>query len=183
MKIRPWSEEDIPGIRNVIWTTWLSAYSSFIPEKDLKVCFDEWYGEAALRNNLSDSLVEGSVAVEGENILASMRCRWSPEENRYFVGSLYVLPHAQNRGLGRLLMAHAAKSASVRHQDRVWLGVMVQNVPAFEWYTKLGYTVSERQPFRMGETTVEHYIGSIAVTNMAQTTLPKSTKPQKPNHD
>jgi len=82
LKIRPWSEEDIPGIRNVIWTTWLSAYSSFIPEKDLKVCFDEWYGEAALRNNLSDSLVEGSVAVEGENILASMRCRWSPEENR-----------------------------------------------------------------------------------------------------
>jgi ribosomal protein S18 acetylase RimI-like enzyme len=72
---------------------------------------------------------------------------------------LYILPAKQGQGLGHRLMACAEARACEFGADRIWLGVMVKNTQAVEWYKKLGYTVTETSPFVMGATTVDHFIG------------------------
>ena len=84
-------------------------------------------------------------------------------EQRFYLHQLYILPARQGLGLGHRLMACAEERARELGADRIWLGVMVKNARAVEWYRKLGFTVTETAPFEMGATTVEHYIGYLTL--------------------
>lgn len=162
--IRPWELNDLPGIQNVLWKTWVDSYSSFIPEEDLKTYFKEHYDVNALTELFHFSPVVGFVA-EVDGLLAGfMRTTHEEEENRFYVSSLYVLPKFQGLGLGRQLMVRAAEEAKKHLLDKIWLGVMTQNEPAFKWYQNMGYQVMKVQPFKMGRTSVEHYIGYLPVS-------------------
>ena len=59
--------------------------------------------------------------------------------------------------------------------DSVWLGVMTKNIPALEWYRKLGFDFVEEAPFVMGNTTVMHLIGRKKITETANASHQKST--------
>jgi len=158
---RTWCEDDIPLIRDVLWRTWVSSMGSFIPRDDLGAYFAEHYNPQVLFARLCDPEVGCMVAEVGPTIAAVEITRMAREEQRFYVSSLYVLPEFQSMGLGRGLMKLAAANAKQYGLDRVWLGVMVQNVQAVEWYRKLGLQVVEELPFQMGKTVVNHYIGFI----------------------
>ena len=158
---RTWCEDDIPAIRDVLWQTWLSSLGRFIPESDLATYFDEHYNVQALHARLCDPQVGCLVAEVGPTLAAVEITRLAREEQRFYVSSLYVLPEFQSMGLGRGLMKLAAANARQYGLDRVWLGVMVQNDQAVAWYRRLGFQSVEEQPFQMGKTVVNHYIGYV----------------------
>jgi len=78
---------------------------------------------------------------------------------KFFVSSLYVLPVYQGFGIGKKLLNTAYASAASKNYNKVWLGVMKQNVKSLEWYKNLGFIFAEEEPFKMGETEVLHLIG------------------------
>jgi ribosomal protein S18 acetylase RimI-like enzyme len=78
---------------------------------------------------------------------------------RYHIYSLYVLPEYQGRGLGKALLECSYRQARALHFRQVWLGVMEENRPAVEWYTRQGFYFVEREPFTFGQTTVQALIG------------------------
>jgi ribosomal protein S18 acetylase RimI-like enzyme len=160
-RYRTWCEDDIPFIRDVLWRTWLSSLGRFIPEDDLASYFAEHYNPQALFARLCDPQVGCMVAEVGPTIAAVEITRLAREEQRFYVSSLYVLPEFQSLGLGRGLMKLAAANARQYGLDRVWLGVMVKNDQAVEWYRRLGLQIVEELPFRMGTTVVNHYIGYV----------------------
>ena len=150
----------------MLWKTWREAYSSFIPEADLKSYFTEHYDLKALTELFENPLVSGFVAeVDGE-VAGFIRTTLDREENRYYVSSIYVLPQHQSKGIGRELMKQAAAEARMHKLDRVWLGVMVQNRQALLWYEQMGYTIVRQEPFVMGQSIVDHYIGFIPVESI-----------------
>lgn len=157
--IRPWELEDLPGIQNVLWKTWVDSYSSFIPEEDLKTYFKEHYDVNALTELLHFPPVVGFVAEVDGQLAGFMRTTHEWEENRFYVSSLYVLPKFQGLGLGHKLMERAAEEAKKHLLDKIWLGVMTQNESALKWYQNMGYQVMKIEPFKMGRASVEHYIG------------------------
>lgn len=95
-----------------------------------------------------------------------MRTARDPEENRYYISSIYVLPQSQTKGLGRGLMVRAAEEARAFRLDRVWIGVMVQNTQALDWYKSMGYEVVRTEPFTMGKSTVDHHVGFLKVDSI-----------------
>jgi ribosomal protein S18 acetylase RimI-like enzyme len=103
--------------------------------------------------------------VDGE-VVGCERTFFHQEENRLYVHQLYVLPEYQGYGIGKQLMIFAGERAKTFNLDRVWLGVMVDNTPALLWYQKMGYKISERIPFVMGKTSVDHYIGFVLVDDI-----------------
>ncbi|HAL55302.1 MAG TPA: hypothetical protein DCP63_02195 [Bacteroidetes bacterium] len=161
--IRRWTLNDLSVIQNVLWNTWVKSYSSFIPEEDLKSYFTDHYDLKALTDLFNNPLVNGFVAeVDGE-VVGFMRTTRDWEENRYYVSSVYVLPQFQGRRLGLELMKRAAEDAQFYKLDRVWLGVMVQNTQALTWYQRLGFKTARTEPFTMGASIVDHYIGYVPI--------------------
>ena len=60
--VRPWRKSDLESIRDITWQSWISAYTSFIPESDLRTHLDTTYAEASLLSMFDDPLMQGFVA-------------------------------------------------------------------------------------------------------------------------
>ena len=164
--VRRWTLDDLTVIQDVLWKTWLDSYSHFIPEEDLRSYFSEHYDLDSLRTLFHNPMADGFVALDDTSIVGFMRTARDPEENRYYVSSIYVLPQYQAKGMGKALMERAAKEAKAFRLDRLWVGVMVQNTQAVDWYKSMGYEVVRTEPFTMGKSTVDHYIGFIKIDSI-----------------
>lgn len=167
---REWNEDDLPAIQNLLLETWMEAYSPFIPESDLQNYHRLTYNLDALKTMFRDADVKGFVAEFDGAIVGCIRTKLARDEKRFYVSSLYVLPHHQGKGIGRTLMTMAAHEAISQGHDQIWIGVMEKNKDGLDWYKKFGYQVLEEAPFTMGKSTVNHYIGFVPV---------KSFKPQQ----
>jgi ribosomal protein S18 acetylase RimI-like enzyme len=91
-------------------------------------------------------------------------CGWlkltdNKSENRFYLSSIYVLPEFQKMKIGEKLYHVACEEAVKKGFTEIYIGVMVQNKGALQWYRKLGFTFFEEQPFTMGTTSVPHLIG------------------------
>lgn len=164
--VRRWTLDDLPFIQDVLWKTWLDSYSHFIPEEDLRSYFSEHYDLDSLRTLFHNPMADGFVALEENKVVGFMRTSRDPEENRYYISSIYVFPQHQGHGIGKSLMMRAAQEAKAFRLDRIWIGVMVQNTQALDLYKSMGYEVVRTEPFTMGKSTVDHYIGFIKIESI-----------------
>ena len=160
---RRWNENDMTGINNLLLETWLDAYSSFIPESDLISYHQATYNVEALVTMYKTPGISGFVAESDRSLVGCIRTRIAQDENRFYVPSLYILPHHQGKGIGRSLMTLAVDEAVAHGYDRIWIGIMEKNKEGLDWYMKFGYQIIEEAPFTMGKTTVNHYIGYVLV--------------------
>ncbi len=159
MTIRKCVETDAEGIRNVLQLSWKEAYSSFIPQNDLDNYLDKTYS--------IDSLIEMCknpnyicYVVENDNkIVGWLKLTENKEEGRFYLSSIYVLPECQKMKLGEKFYSITCEEAGKLNYNEIYIGVMVQNERALNWYKKLGFVFFEEQPFIMGTTSVPHLIG------------------------
>jgi ribosomal protein S18 acetylase RimI-like enzyme len=157
--IREWSESDIPAVRHITWETWVATYADFVPAEDLRAYFDVHYTAEALGALMADPSDGGFLASCEGDPAGFVRTHWEEKEQRFYVSSLYVLPRFQGKGIGSALMAASEKKALAQGVNAVWLGVMEQNVRTLDWYRRTGFTFVEEAPFKMGKTTINHFIG------------------------
>jgi ribosomal protein S18 acetylase RimI-like enzyme len=157
--IRPWQKSDIRSIREITWQSWISTYSSFIPESDLRSYFDIHYTEASLLSMLDDPFTQGFVAKADDQVAGYARLYFNRDENHLYVSSLYLLAEFQGQEIGRQLLEAAEGYAAEKGFDELWIGVMVKNTQALLFYRKVGFIFVREEPFIMGKTTVNHLIG------------------------
>jgi ribosomal protein S18 acetylase RimI-like enzyme len=159
IRIRPWRKQDLVDVQRITWASWLATYSSFIPEYDLRRYFDVHYALEALDHLYSSRGVHGFVAEMHKVVVGCEKTEFNAQERRFYISSLHVVKEHQGKGVGGQLL-HAAEECARRYDvDRVWLGVMIENVHALGWYKNLGFHFVEEAPFTMGATTVSHLIG------------------------
>lgn len=158
IQIRQWTIDDFSVVKNILLFTWKDTYS-FIPETDLIQHFNNFYNNDKLLELLDDPFSSGIIA-EVNNVPAGWMKLFEDHLNKkFFVSSLYVLPEFQGFGLGRKLLDEAYSIARKKNFNKVWLGVMKQNIRALDWYKNLGFIFVEEEPFQMGSTQVMHLIG------------------------
>ena len=156
--LRNWTKEDFQTVRNILLVTWKDAYH-FILEKDIITHLENYYSEANLLELYNNHLVKGILAEIENKSIGWMKLFNDEMADKFFISSLYVLPEFQGYGIGKKLLLQAEEIAAKLRHDKVWLGVMKDNVKALEWYKKLGFQFIEEEPFKMGETEVMHLIG------------------------
>jgi len=157
--IRRWQKSDLESIRRITWQSWISTYSSFIPESDLKSYLVTHYTEASLLSMFDDPLTHGFIAERDGHIAGYARLFFNRDENRLYVSSLYLLPEVEGKGIGIRLLDSAEGYAAEKGLDELWIGVMVKNRQALLFYRKVGFLFVREEPFTMGKTTVSHLIG------------------------
>jgi ribosomal protein S18 acetylase RimI-like enzyme len=158
INIRNWTKEDFPIVKNILLTTWKNTYT-FIPEEDILTHFENFYSEDKLIEILIDPFSKGIIAEVNSVPAVWMKLFEDTINKKFFISSLYVLPEFQGYGLGKKLLNEAYKIASQKRYQKIWLGVMKQNVKALEWYKNLGFVFDKEEPFQMGRTEVLHLIG------------------------
>jgi ribosomal protein S18 acetylase RimI-like enzyme len=159
LTIRRWQKSDLESIRRITWQSWISTYSSFIPESDLKSYFVTHYTEASLLSVFHDSFTRGFIAEVDDHIVGYARLFLNRDENRLYVSSLYLLPEFEGKGIGVRLLESAEGYAAEKGFDELWIGVMVKNRQALLFYRKVGFLFVREEPFTMGKATVSHLIG------------------------
>ncbi|MCF7823739.1 MAG: GNAT family N-acetyltransferase [Candidatus Marinimicrobia bacterium] len=158
-QVRPWRRSDLPAIQQVAWTTWADAYGSFIPEEDRRDFHIAYYALDKLQILFDSKIVTGCVAVVDEKVVGYSKTHWNEKRAEFFITSLYVLPQFQKLKLGKDMLNFGIEAAKKHDADRVWLGVMIENTPAIEWYHRQGFVFIEKRPFTIGKTTIDDLIG------------------------
>ena len=159
MTIRKWVETDAEGVRNVLQLSWKEAYSQFIPQADLDYYLDKTYSIVSLIE-MSKNPNYICYVVEIDNKVAGwLKLTENKEERRFYLSSIYILPECQKMKLGEKFFSIACEEAKKLQYHEIYIGVMVQNERALNWYKKLGFQFFEEQPFTMGTTSVPHLIG------------------------
>jgi len=157
--IRRWQKSDLESIRRITWQSWISTYSSFIPESDFASYFNTHYTEPSLLSMFDDPSVRGFIAEVDDHIVGYARLFFNRDENRLYVSSLYLLPEFEGKRIGMRLLESAGGYAAENGLEELWIGVMVKNTQALLFYRKMGFLFVREEPFTMGETTVSHLIG------------------------
>lgn len=159
VSVRRWNREDLPAVQQLLLETWLVAYGSFIPRADVTGYLHAQYSQPKLQALFDDADVTGLIAEADGAVAGYAKLYHARAEQRFYMHQLYIRPTKQGLGLGHRLMTCAEERALELGAKRIWLGVMVKNTHAVNWYKKMGYLVTETSPFVMGSTTVDHYIG------------------------
>jgi ribosomal protein S18 acetylase RimI-like enzyme len=158
-EIIKWTKEDFETVRDILLNTWKDTYSSYIPAIDIINYLNSTYNDEKLLQIFLNEL-SNAFFIKVDKICAGwMRTNINMEQQRFYISSLYILPKYQGLGLGKMLMSCAEEEAIRNNFDRLWLGVMSQNIKSIDWYKKLGFKFVEEEPFTMGTTTVNHLIG------------------------
>ena len=159
VRIHAWTPDDIASVRHIALTTWLATFSSFIPETDIRLFYDEWYSVEKLTGLCNAPMAKGFIAVVDTQAVGFARTSYNQNEKKFYVHSLYVLPEGQGKGIGTKLLDAAEQFARTFSADGIWLGVMTKNVTALSWYKRIGFQFDREEPFAMGKTVVQHLIG------------------------
>lgn len=156
--LRNWTNKDFQTVRNILLLTWKDTYH-FIPEKDIITHLDNFYSETKLLELFNDHCAKGILAEIENKPVGWMKLFDDQSNKKFFISSLYVLPEFQGYGIGKKLLLKAEETAVKLNYDKVWLGVMKDNIKTLEWYKKIGFLFVEEEPFKMGDTEVLHFIG------------------------
>ena len=159
VKIRKWNETDAEAVRNVLQISWQKAYSPFIPKTDLDSYLDKTYTVELLKEACKNNNFICYVAEMDNTICGWLKLHVNKEENRFYLSSIYVLPEYQKLKIGLQFFNLACEEAAKLNFTEIYIGVMIQNERALNWYRKLGFDFFEEQPFTMGKTSVSHLIG------------------------
>ncbi len=166
--IRPWRKEDFPAVRRILWESWIAAYSSFIPEEDLRAYLEATYQIASLSLLYDSTFIHGFIGETDGEAVGFARTQFHKNETRLYLASLYLLPAFQGKGIGGRLLRAAEEKAGAYGLTELWVGVMVRNEAAGRWYERKGFRFVREEPFRMGRTTVSHKIGYKMIVRSSQ---------------
>lgn len=161
--LRNWTKEDFGAVRNILLVTWKDTYN-FIPEKDILTHLEKYYSEAKLLELFDNPSAMGILVEVEDQAVGWMKLFEDKAAERFYISSLYVLPQYQGFGIGKKLLLAADETASRLNYNKIWLGVMKDNIKALDWYRKIGFHFIEEEPFKMGETEVLHLIGYKIIT-------------------
>ena len=149
IKVNVASPEDVRGMQEVIYKTWLATY----PNKKLGITvndIEERFKAAFTEGTLAKRAERISNPAEGETLffakesdkVVGICCVVKSEENNR-LQAIYVLPEYQGRGVGKLLWDEAQKVFDPE-KDTV-VAVATYNTQAIDFYERLGFSDTGRR--------------------------------------
>ncbi|MBC7605936.1 MAG: GNAT family N-acetyltransferase [Burkholderiales bacterium] len=137
--------EDLSEIREIAYKTWPYAYGEILKREQIDYMLDLFYAEATLKENILEKGHFFLLAKSHDTPIgfASFEHHYTNQKLTR-LHKLYVLPEAQGKAVGRLLVAAVELSAHQNKSKIISLNVNKFN-KAFHFYRNLGFeTVGEQ---------------------------------------
>ena len=142
---------DLHIIHNLAHRIWPDAYGDILSPEQLKYMLEEIYSLASLENQFI-ALQHTFFLVLNNNIPVGF-ASFSLKENTsatYRLHKIYVLPHQQGAGIGKLLLTYVINSIKSLGATSLELNVNRHN-KARLFYEKYGFTVTGEEDIDIGQ--------------------------------
>lgn len=138
--------EDIPLIQSIAEQTWRPTYGDILTEEQTLFMLDMMYSSESLTRQFETNTF--IVAYEGDTPLGF--AGFEPKDHQMMkLHKLYLLPAAQGKGIGKLLILEVAKQASEQGLRYIHLNVN-RNNRAIGFYQKQGFTIIKEEDINIG---------------------------------
>jgi ribosomal protein S18 acetylase RimI-like enzyme len=133
--------EDFKTIREIAYKSWPSTYGSILSKEQIDYMLDLFYSEETLLENLNQKGHRFLLVNEGEVCLG-----FASYEHNYLnqnctrLHKIYLLPEAQGKGAGKLLIDAVENLAKENQSTTISLNVNKFN-KAISFYKKIGFEV------------------------------------------
>ena len=133
--------EDFKTIREIAYKSWPNTYGSILSKEQIDYMLDLFYSEETLLENLNEKGHRFLLVKEGEVCLG-----FASYEHNYLnqkctrLHKIYLLPEAQGKGAGKLLIEALENLAKENQSVVVSLNVNKFN-KAISFYKKIGFEV------------------------------------------
>lgn len=133
------NSSDFKTIRKIAYTTWPDTYGAIVSKVQLEYMLEKFYSDATLTDNLIHNNHHFLLAKENETCIGF--ASYEPDylgDKIVRLHKIYLLPEAQGKGVGKLLISEIEKIANQLNQIGISLNVNRFN-KAFDFYTKIGF--------------------------------------------
>jgi diamine N-acetyltransferase len=148
ISIRKADKTDIPAIQQLAIPTWTVTYKDILPEAQLAYMLQQFFHEAALKQQLDD----GYQYIVAFNELAPIGfASYSNTNNNstYKLNRLYILPDQQGKGTGKLLLGYVINDIKSKNATHLQLNVNRYN-KALHFYQKHGFEIIKEEDIDIG---------------------------------
>jgi GNAT superfamily N-acetyltransferase len=144
------SAEDFKDIQNIAYTTWPTTYETILSTAQIEYMLELFYSDDTLFKNLN----EGHyflIAKQGDDTLGF--AAYEPHyhsKNQIRLHKLYLLPKAQGKGVGKLLIQEVERKAKENNDETISLNVNRFN-KAYLFYLKNGFQIIAEEDLAIGQ--------------------------------
>lgn len=142
---------DFETIQSLAEEIWPVAYASILSPEQLRYMLDLFYNREALMQQHKEKKHRFIIAWDEKNTACGFASfsRLNEIENRFKLQKLYVLPHLQGRGLGKMLIQEIIKEIKTEIQVSLELNVNRHN-SAVTFYQKNGFEIIREEDIDIG---------------------------------
>ena len=138
--------EDIPLIQSIAEQTWRPTYGHILTEEQTLFMLDMMYSSESLTRQFETNIF--IFAYEGDTLRGF--AGFEPKDDEVMkLHKLYMLPAAQGKGIGKLLILEVAKYASEQGLRYIHLNVN-RNNKAIGFYEKQGFNIIKEEDINIG---------------------------------
>jgi ribosomal protein S18 acetylase RimI-like enzyme len=146
--------EALPEDLDVLFAICRKAYSENFAhhwnEGGLEWYLEKVYSRDVIQTDLTDAAIRYFIAYDNTMPVGFMKLKLHAalpghsSDKGLEVDKIYFLPAYQGKGIGKSLINQALQVARDLHKDLVWLGVIDTNLPAIEFYRKIGFEFHDK---------------------------------------
>ena len=142
---------DFNTIRAIAYKTWPPTYGKILTKEQLDYMLGMFYSDEMLGKNLNEKAHHFILATENKNCLgfASYEHNFD-NKNKTHLHKLYVLPEAQGKGAGDLLIQAVENNAKNNHSAAISLFVNKFDT-AITFYQKKGFKIVSEVCLEIGK--------------------------------
>jgi ribosomal protein S18 acetylase RimI-like enzyme len=141
---------EIGIIQSIAHQTWPSAFASILSPQQVDYMLEMIYSTDALTEQMEMKGHHFYIAREGSENLGFISYEINYEQSSSTkIHKLYILPSAQGKGIGQLLIDIAITDAKHNHNNQMTLNVNRFN-KALLFYQKLGFKIIETENISIG---------------------------------
>jgi len=135
------TSKDFKTIREIAYKTWPEVYGEILSAAQLDYMLKSFYSEEVLRDNMVNSGHHFILAYDGSVCLGFASFQHDYLDNKVTrLHKIYLVPEAQGKGAGRLLVDAVVAYAKENHSKIISLNVNRFN-KALTFYQKLGFEI------------------------------------------
>ncbi|MDR2383116.1 MAG: GNAT family N-acetyltransferase [Prevotellaceae bacterium] len=148
ISVRNASIDDIPLINNIASVVWPATYSNMMSKEQLDYMFDMMYSPDSIRTQMTEKKHHYFILFEN-NTPAGYISIHIVENSILYLEKIYVLPSAQGKGFGAILIDAAKDFAATHSLKSIRLNVNRDN-KSRHFYEHLGFKIISQRDLHIG---------------------------------
>ena len=150
ISIRKATLDDILTIQQIAHTTWYPTFEDILSQEQIQYMLEMMYSRESLTEQIEIKKHNFYLAEENNIALGFISVEFHyQKQSTAKIHKIYILPSAQGKGIGKLLMQKAESLAKESNQNTISLNVNRFN-KALNFYENLGYKIVKSEDIDIG---------------------------------